>query len=310
MLLNILSENNNSLTDGPLISIGIPTYNHPVSLRKTLESITRQTYKNLEIIVSDNCSPGPETETLVQEFCQKDNRIRYYRQEINKGLTYNWHFVLNNSTGKYFMWVADDDYWREDAVELLLNGLEKNVDCSVAMSAYEKILEKSNTTKIIYNLKSGMDINHTHPFLLALNASGNIEWHFLFYGLFRSDFLKRTIKNLPDVYGGDLLYVCEILMTTRILYIDEVMFFRKIHQKTTAELYPDEKTADQYGDPLCYVGLFFNFGSYLFRSPHIPVKRKIWIPFMLLIMGTLVTGIYAYRITRYFFRTVFKKNVP
>ncbi|MBU4370171.1 glycosyltransferase [Patescibacteria group bacterium] len=43
-----------------LVSVGIPTYNRPESLRRTLECITSQTYKNLEIIISDNCSPNQE----------------------------------------------------------------------------------------------------------------------------------------------------------------------------------------------------------------------------------------------------------
>ena len=42
-----------------LVSIGIPIYNQPESLEKTLNSITKQTYQNLEIIISDNHSPGP-----------------------------------------------------------------------------------------------------------------------------------------------------------------------------------------------------------------------------------------------------------
>ena len=49
-------------TRQPLVSVGIPTYNRPEGLRRTLECITKQTYKNLEIIVSNNCSSGPEIE--------------------------------------------------------------------------------------------------------------------------------------------------------------------------------------------------------------------------------------------------------
>lgn len=59
----------------PLVSVGIPTYNRPEGLRQTLECITRQTYKNLEIIVSDNCSLESETEAIVREFMAKDSHI-------------------------------------------------------------------------------------------------------------------------------------------------------------------------------------------------------------------------------------------
>ena len=76
--------NGHEVSKNPLVSVGIPTFNRPDGLRRTLECITNQTYKNLEIIVSDNCSPGPETEAVVREFMAKDRRIQYYRQENNK----------------------------------------------------------------------------------------------------------------------------------------------------------------------------------------------------------------------------------
>jgi len=101
----------------PLVSVGIPTYNRPEGLRRTLECITRQTYKNLEIIISDNCSPGPETEVVAREFMVKDSRIQYFRQEKNMGGAFNLKFVLKKATGEYFMWAADDDYF--DTYELV-----------------------------------------------------------------------------------------------------------------------------------------------------------------------------------------------
>ena len=93
------------------MSVGIPTYNRPEGLRRTLQCITGQTYKNLEIIVSDNCSPGLETEDVVREFVLKDSRIKYFRQAENQGPTFNLKFVLEKATGEYFMWAADDDEW-------------------------------------------------------------------------------------------------------------------------------------------------------------------------------------------------------
>ncbi|NES25900.1 MAG: glycosyltransferase family 2 protein, partial [Symploca sp. SIO3E6] len=102
-----------SVKDQPLVSIGIPTYNRPQGLRRALESIVKQTYQNLEIIVSDNCSSETETETetemIVQEFMAKDGRIQYFRQEENIGLFYNKKFLFEASHGEYFTWLCDDD---------------------------------------------------------------------------------------------------------------------------------------------------------------------------------------------------------
>src|SRR6185369_14932342 len=52
----------------PLVSVGVPTYSRPEGLRRALRALTEQTYENLEIIVSDNASPGTETSDVVGEF--------------------------------------------------------------------------------------------------------------------------------------------------------------------------------------------------------------------------------------------------
>ena len=94
-----------------LVSVGIPTYNRPQGLRLALECVTLQTYKNLEIIISDNFSTNPEVELVIKEYKDKDQRIRYFRNSENIGATKNFDLVLEKATGKYFMWAADDDEW-------------------------------------------------------------------------------------------------------------------------------------------------------------------------------------------------------
>jgi len=113
------------MTEESLVSVGIPCYNRPETLRRTLECITGQTYTNLEIIISDNCSPDPEVERIGRRFANKDARVQYYRQSINKGGKFNFQFVLEKATGEYFMWAADDDLWITSFIKELVNELRK-----------------------------------------------------------------------------------------------------------------------------------------------------------------------------------------
>lgn len=108
-----------------LVSIGIPTYNRPGGLRHTLECMTKQTYSNLEIIVSDNCSPDTMTEMVAQEFLTKDNRVKYFKQQQNTGPANNFKFVLEKATGEYFMWAADDDSWEANFIEVCVSELNR-----------------------------------------------------------------------------------------------------------------------------------------------------------------------------------------
>ncbi|PKL51069.1 MAG: hypothetical protein CVV39_00555 [Planctomycetes bacterium HGW-Planctomycetes-1] len=101
----------------PLVSIGIVTYDRPEGLRTTLECITGQSYKNLEIIVSNDCSPTKKTEEVVREFMERDQRIKYYYQKKNITAFLNYAFVLEKATGEFFMWADDDNEWDKYFIE-------------------------------------------------------------------------------------------------------------------------------------------------------------------------------------------------
>ena len=68
----------------PLVSIGVPVYNGEKGLALALDSLLCQNYKNLEIIISDNCSTD-NTSDICKQYASKDSRITYYRFEENKG---------------------------------------------------------------------------------------------------------------------------------------------------------------------------------------------------------------------------------
>ena len=93
----------------PLVSIGITTYNRPESLRKALESVVNQTYRNLEILISEDCTPCERTKAILREYAARDPRVRCFHQENNLGPPRNIRFVLEQATGEYFMWADDDD---------------------------------------------------------------------------------------------------------------------------------------------------------------------------------------------------------
>jgi glycosyltransferase involved in cell wall biosynthesis len=127
----------------PLVTVGIPTYNRPESLRRTLEYITAQSYNNLEIIVSDNCSPGHDTEALVQEFINKDSRICFYRQTENMGAVFNFKFVLAKSLGEYFMWAADDDKWSNCFIEKIMRVFQSGEKKYVAVATEAQYIDNN-----------------------------------------------------------------------------------------------------------------------------------------------------------------------
>lgn len=135
------SAPSNGSDSEPLVSVGIPVYNRPSGLSRTLSCITGQTYRNLEIIVSDNASPGDEMEHVARQFMAADPRIRYGRQSENIGVSSNFKFVLRQATGKYFMWAADDDEWDPRFVEVCVGLLERGAVS--AMTGFDTLYRTS-----------------------------------------------------------------------------------------------------------------------------------------------------------------------
>ena len=117
------------MIDEPLITIAIPTYNRADSyFKEALESALSQTYTNIELIVSDNCSTD-STEELVKSY--DDSRIFYYKQNINIPANENFNFCLKNANGKYFMLLHDDDLIDHKFLEKCVNRLRKNPDIGI-----------------------------------------------------------------------------------------------------------------------------------------------------------------------------------
>ncbi len=136
----------------PLVSIGIPTYNRANSyLKYALQSAVSQTYENIEIIVSDNCS-SDDTESIVKGF--GDARLRYYRQEENIGPVKNRNFCLEQARGKYLVMLLDDDLIDEDFISTCM-GEVVHRDPGVILTGAREIDSQGNVISICHNTLGG-----------------------------------------------------------------------------------------------------------------------------------------------------------
>ena len=126
-----MAENNPQ--NQPLVSIITPTYNRPEYLKLALESAVQQTYQNIEIIVSDNCSPE-NPELIVNSF--EDSRIRFSRNQSNLGMFPNTMNAFKKARGKYVASLLDDDLWEKDFLAKLVPALEANSNLALAFCAH------------------------------------------------------------------------------------------------------------------------------------------------------------------------------
>lgn len=124
-----------------LVSVIVPVYNRSMYLKQAIQSALNQTYKNIEIIVSDDCSPE-SPQAIVESF--DDPRIRFRRNPTNLGVADNIITTVKEARGKYIASLNDDDLWNENFLEKLVPQLENNQNLVLAFCDHYIIDDNSN----------------------------------------------------------------------------------------------------------------------------------------------------------------------
>lgn len=115
----------------PLVSVILPVYNTAFYLTKCLDSIIRQTFKNIEIICVNDGSTD-ECPAILKDFAARDKRVKIINQE-NRGLAVSRNVGIEAAKGRYITFVDSDDWILPEMLELMVNAVENNpVDFVVA----------------------------------------------------------------------------------------------------------------------------------------------------------------------------------
>lgn len=107
----------------PLVSILIPTYNRQDFILECIDSALNQTYRNIEIIISDNCSTD-QTLEICKAASQKDSRIKVISTVANFGPVENWINCFTNSSGQYIKLLFSDDLLAKDCIERMIPAIQ------------------------------------------------------------------------------------------------------------------------------------------------------------------------------------------
>lgn len=126
-----------------IISVILPTYNGEKYLKQSIESILKQTYKNFELIIVNDCSTDL-TFNIAKEYESKDSRVKVISNKENKKLPMSLNIGFEAAKGDYFTWTSDDNYYEPDALEEMLNFLKKNPAIDLVYTNYQRIDENGN----------------------------------------------------------------------------------------------------------------------------------------------------------------------
>jgi glycosyltransferase involved in cell wall biosynthesis len=202
-----------------MVTIGVPTYNGGGKMLRTMLSICEQEYPNLEVIISDNCS-SDNTEELCHELQRRFPFIRYFRQTKNIGLIPNFEFVLRMSTGRYFMWAADDDELEPGILKKYVTFLTKHPDYKLVSG---RILHWSGDT-VLY-CERNFSIEHKFPGLRAIRYYSKVIYGSMYYGLMCRE--SARLISLKNRLGEDWHFVASMAFLGKIKNLSCVGYNKK-----------------------------------------------------------------------------------
>lgn len=202
----------------PLVSIGIPTYNRSKGICRTLVSIWRQQYPNLEVIISDNCS-SDDTEDVINVVNQRHPVIKYFRQPSNIGMIKNFEFVLRHATGKYFMWVADDDVLAPGALEKYVTFLESHSQYALVSGEIKYWLDNRQDLS-----ERGFNFEQNSSSLRVLGYYSKVVYGGMIHGLMRRELTENI--DLRNVIGNDYHFIANLAYLGEIKHFDFVGYHK------------------------------------------------------------------------------------
>lgn len=139
------------MTDG-LVSIITTIYNSEAFIARAIESVQAQTYRNWEMVITDDCSIDNSL-AIVEKYAAQDPRIRLLRLAKNGGPGVSRNHSIENSNGRYIAFLDSDDTWAPDKLERQLD-LMKQTGCGVVYSSYYTCDENDNITGMVKCRKS------------------------------------------------------------------------------------------------------------------------------------------------------------
>jgi glycosyltransferase involved in cell wall biosynthesis len=208
----------------PLVSICIPTYNGAQYINKCIESCLQQTYTNFEIIICDDCSTD-NTLTLIKEFTQKDNRIKFHQNTSNLGLVSNWNATLSYAQGEYIKWLFQDDWMEPNAIEEFVAAANKGFDFIISKRNF--VLNDSATSedKEYYNhqvkkLENHFPESQLGHYFSSVEISGFATDYIALNFIAEPSliFFKKSLINKVGLYDKLFHQICDLEYNVRLAF--------------------------------------------------------------------------------------------
>ncbi len=212
----------------PKVSVLMPVYNtKETHLKESIESILSQTYDDFEFLILNDASTDSNVEKIVKSY--KDNRIKYYKNDNNLGISGTRNKLLNLSSGEFLSVMDHDDISFPERLKKQVEFLEKNPDIGVVGAFAETFPKKGINKKPIIN----DDIEENLMFSCAILHPASM--------IRKKVLIDNNIKYEKEFSPAeDYALWCRLIGKTRFANLPEILLKYRIHDSNTSKTQKDK----------------------------------------------------------------------
>lgn len=208
-----------------LVSIILPAYNCEKTIKDTLDSVLKQTYKDFEVIlINDAAKDG--THQICDSYAKSDPRIRYYVNSKNLGTLETRVRAINLAKGEWLAFVDSDDLWSADKLEKQF-ALQKATNCDLVYTASAFINEDGKPYKWIMHVPEEV----TYKRLLRQNVISNSS-----VLMRKKDYLTYSpfTERNNDMHEDFACWLCMLRAGLKARGINEPLITYRLHKNSSS----------------------------------------------------------------------------
>ncbi len=224
------------------VFIGLAVYNRIDLLEQAIDSLLRQTHRNIKILAADDCSTDPEVQPMLEAIAAREPRFIYRRNPQNLGVTLNFRSLIDDADSPFFMWASDDDIWEPTFVERMMDELRNNDGARLAFCTVDNINNSGQTIRRLpgfsYLSTTGDPVRDAEAFLRDPEIMGKAN---IIHGVFDTASLKEVVDIGWDIcdfmgWGGDLVLMFAFVTRFRTVVIDDVLLHKRVPTDDASQL--------------------------------------------------------------------------
>lgn len=248
------------MKDDALISVLIPAYNHENYIQDTIDSVIRQTYNNIELIILDDGS-SDNTLAKIKEYeskCQKRFKRFLYSTQKNQGTVKTLNSLLSKAKGEYIAMIASDDMYYDEALELELEELKKDPNISLVtgrstvINSQGKVCYLNSKQQLTVSISCAKwkDYNDYISSIRKVDYLSNkfgryddlSKFNYITNGyLIKRSFLDKVLPFKEQAPMEDYWLMLQLSKISKFKFIDKPLFYYRQHDTNTIKNKPKMK---------------------------------------------------------------------